>query len=99
MAKVKFYQRSKEINGVKYTAQFNGLSAWLKCVDASYIEGTQTTSAELFSENLLKMGLVEPKVTVDDFETQAELNDVTEFVKGVMRGDFRDTEAPAKAKG
>lgn len=93
MAKTKFYQRKKEINGVEYTAQFNGLSAWLRCVDQSYIDGSSNTSTELLSENILKMGLIDPKVTVDDFEDQDSLQEVTRFVQDVMKGKFREEAA------
>ena len=46
----KFYTVPKEINGVKYVAQFNGISAALKAVDSSYIEGTNNTSVEKLSK-------------------------------------------------
>lgn len=89
MAKVKFYQVEKEINGVKYVAQFNGLSAWLRCVDQSYCDDSSNTSTEKLAANVLSMGLIEPKVTVDDFESQDELTEVTSFVQNVMKGNFR----------
>ena len=95
---VKFYQVQKEINGVNYTAQFAGLSAWFRCVDQSYIEGTNNTSTEKLHENVFKMGLVDPKVTIDDFETQEEMLEVSKFVQGVMRGEFRDQQAKVKEK-
>ena len=45
------------------------------------------------------MGLVEPKgVNIDDFETQEELQTVTNFISDVMRGHFRTKvdEKPTK---
>ena len=46
----KFYTRTKEINGKKYTAQFNGLSAAIQAIDNSYIDGSQNTSIEKLSK-------------------------------------------------
>lgn len=52
---VNFYTSKKKINGKEYTAQFNGISAALKAVDDSYIEGTNNTSVEKLSKYLLSM--------------------------------------------
>lgn len=91
---VKFYQREKEINGVKYVAQFSGLGAWLKCVDESYINGTTNTSTEKLSKNVLKYGLIEPSVTIDDFESMEDLQEVVNWVTEVMQGHFREEVKP-----
>lgn len=94
----KFYQRTQEINGVTYTAQFNGLSAWQECIDDSYIPGTDTTSTARYSKNVLKRGLLEPSgLTPDDFDTEEELTEVVRFVADVMRGRFRNAEDPQAA--
>ena len=100
MAK-KFYTVTQEINGVEYTAQFNGLSAALSAVDNSYVDGTQNISAGKMADYLFKHVIVEPKVTVDDFDSLEELNAVTDFARNVMQGNFRDkaNEGTAKAKG
>lgn len=87
----KFYTVEKEINGKKYTAQFNGLSAAMKAVDNSYIEGTQNTSVEKLAKYILENVIVEPKVSIDDFETLEELNSVIRFGRAVMEGKFRET--------
>ena len=95
---VKHYQVEKEINGVKYVAQFSGVSAWFDCVYRSYMDNGQTATKKL-AENVLSMGLVEPKgVNIDDFETQEELQTVTNFISDVMRGHFRTKvdEKPTK---
>ena len=45
------------------------------------------------------MGLVEPKdADIDDFETQEELQEVTNFVSGVMRGHFREKTVEKSVK-
>lgn len=91
MDKNKFYSVEKEINGKKYVAQFNGLSAALRAVDTTYIEGTSTTSTELFAQHILDNFIVEPKgLTADDFDTLEELNAVVKFGREVMQGKFRD---------
>jgi hypothetical protein len=93
MANDKFYTVKKEINGKTYVAQFCGISAALKAVDASYIDGTSNTSLEKMAEYLFEHIIVEPKgLTIDDFETLKEFNEVTTFAREVMQGDFRDKE-------
>ena len=103
MATNKFYQRKKVINGKEYIAQFGGISLALKAVDASYIEGTSNTSVEKLAEYLFEHVIVEPhNLKIDDFDTMAEFNDVINFARGVMQGDFRDEadeNAAAKKSG
>ena len=94
----KFYTREKEINGKKYVAQFNGISAAIQAVDNSYIEGTQNTSIEKLTKYILENVIVEPKgLNIDDFETLEELNEVIRFGRAVMEGKFRE-EANKGAK-
>lgn len=87
---VNFYTVKKEINGVVYTAQFNGMSAALKAVDSSYIDGTNTVSSYKISQYLLENVIVDPKVTIDDFACAEDLNEVTQFAQEVMQGNFRE---------
>lgn len=87
----KFYSVEKEINGKKYTAQFNGISAALKAVDESYIEGSSNTSTIKMAEYLFSHVIVEPKnLSIDDFESMDEFNEVIAFARKVMQGEFRD---------
>lgn len=91
MDKKKFYSVTKEIDGKTYVAQFNGLSAALRAVDSTYIEGTNNTSTELFTQYIFDNVIVEPKgLTVDDFDDLKVLNEVTKFGKEVMQGKFRN---------
>lgn len=95
----KFYQVEKTIGGVTYTAQFNGLSAALAAIDNSYIEGTNTTSLSKLSKYLLENVLVEPKgMTVDDFDSMEDFNELIAFLREVMQGNFREkaNEKPGK---
>lgn len=95
----KFYTVDKEINGTKYTAQFNGISAALKAVDESYIEGTSNTSTVKMAEYLFEHVIVEPKnLTIDDFESMDEFNEVIAFARKVMQGEFREKENKGEAK-
>ena len=99
---VNFYTREKEIGGVKYVAQFSGMSTALKAVDNSYIEGSSNTSLEKMAEYLFKHIIVEPKgLTADDFESLADFREVVAFARGVMQGEFRDNpdESAAARKG
>lgn len=91
MDKKKFYSVTKEIDGTTYVAQFNGLSAALRAVDSTYIEGTNNTSTELFTQYIFDNVIVEPKgLTVDDFDDLKVLNEVTKFGREVMQGKFRN---------
>ena len=93
MANNAFYTVEKEINGVKYTAQFNGLSAAMEAIDNSYVEGTSNTSMKKLTEYVLKHVIVEPKgLTAEDFETLDDLSEVIAWGREVMQGNFR----PAK---
>lgn len=95
----KFYTVAKEIRGKNYVAQFNGITAALKAVDGCYIEGTSNTSVEKFNKYLLDNVIVEPKgLTVDDFESLSELNEVTAFAREVMQGDLKPDDEDKKAK-
>lgn len=86
----KFYTVEKEINGVKYVAQFSGLSAALKAVDDSYIDGTDNVSMIKLSEYVFNHVVVEPKgLTADDFDNLKEFNDVMNWAQAVMQGQFR----------
>lgn len=95
-----FYQVKKTIGNVEYTAQFNGLSAALKAIDASYIDGTTNTSLEKLAKYLFENVIVEPKgLTADDFDSLEDFNEVVNFAREVMQGDFREKkdEKPTKA--
>lgn len=89
-----FYTATKEICGKKYVAQFNGISAALRAVDNSYIDGTGNTSLEKLSKYLFEHVIVEPKgLTADDFNSLEEFNEVVSFAREVMQGNyFRETE-------
>lgn len=99
MAKNKFYTREKEINGVKYVAQFNGLSENFKALDSSYIDGSSNTSLEKMNTYILENVIVEPKgLTIDDFDDIETFNEVIKFGTQVMQGKFRDKNKEADKK-
>lgn len=94
-----FYTIEKVINGKTYKAQFNGISAALKALDNSYIEGTSNTSVEKLSKYLFDNVIVEPKgLTADDFESLEEFNEVIGFAREVMQGNFRDKKDQKSAE-
>ena len=98
----KTYQVEKEINGKKYVAQFAGMSVALDAIDSCYIEGSNNTSVKKLNAYLFNHVIVEPKgLTVDDFETVDEMNEVTAFAREVMQGHFRDQalQSAANKKG
>lgn len=95
----KFYQVKKTIGGVEYTAQFNGISAALKAIDDSYIDGTNNTSVTKLAEYLFENVIVEPKgLQIDDFESMEDFNAVVTFAREVMQGDFRGKKNESAAK-
>ena len=101
MAK-KFYTVQKEIDGVTYTAQFNGVGAALRARDESFLDGSSNLGSEKFSEYILENVIVDPKGLVpDDFDSTEALGKVTAFGSEVMNGRFREKEnkGAAKAKG
>lgn len=99
MEKKKFYTVTKKINDVEYVAQFNGLSCALRAVDQSYIEGTSNTSVEAMAKYIFDNVIVEPKgLTIDDFDSMEEFNEVVTFGREVMQGKFRDKADQATAK-
>lgn len=101
MAENKFYQVTKEINGVTYIAQFNGLRAAMRaqaqCRDEK-VPSMQNT--EKLADYILANVIVEPHgLTIDDFDSFEELNPVVAFGAQVLNGNFRgekDTGAAAK---
>lgn len=77
----------KEIDGVEYEAQFRGIRTALKAVDSSYIDGSNNTSSEKFSDFLFKNIIVSPKnLTIDDFMDIEVYNQVVEFARDTMQG-------------
>lgn len=92
MEKNKFYTREKEIGGVKYAAQFNGLSAMLEAVDSCHINDNASNLSNVkMAEYILDKVIVEPKgLTIDDFDDLETLNEVIGFGQEVMQGKFRD---------
>lgn len=98
MAK-KFYTVEKEINGVIYTAQFNGVSAAFEALDNSYIDNSSNISLKKLSEYLFKNVIVQPKgVTCDDFDSTDDANEVIAFARDVMQGNLKPEDEEPKAK-
>lgn len=102
MADKKYYTREKTVNGTKYIAQFNGISAALDAVDNSYIDGSSNISTRKLATYIFENVIVEPKgLTPDDFDDVEEFNAVLSWARDVMQGKFRETEdkGAVKAKG
>ena len=99
MANNNFYVVEKEINGKTYKAQFCGVSAALRAVDESYIEGSGNTGLENLAKYVFDNIIVEPKgLTPDSFDSIKEFQEVFKFAKGVMQGEFREAENKGAAK-
>jgi len=91
---MKPYTREKEINGKKYVAQFNGLSAALDAIDNSYLnDKSDRISISKISGYIFKNVIVEPAgLSADDFDSFEELNEVVRWGMAVMQGKFRNSE-------
>ena len=97
---INFYTVTKEIDGTEYTFQFNGISAALKAVDSSYIDGTNTTSIEKLANYLFTNVVVSPKgLTIDDFDNMETFNEVVTTAREVMQGNFRAEKNESTTKG
>ena len=85
--KNKFYTATKEIKGVTYTAQFNGVRPALEAID-------RYKSNEIgFYEYLLSNTIVDPPgLQIEDFDSIQELRAVVNFASSVMSGRFREAE-------
>lgn len=93
-----FYQVEKEINGVNYVAQFNGISANLKAIDNSYIEGTNNTSVEKLANYLFKHVIVEPRIDIDDFgKDQIGTVETAEIGGKTYKAEFKGMRAAIRA--
>ena len=94
-----FYTVEKEIKGTKYVAQFNGISAALKAIDDSYIDGSNNTSLIKLSDYLFEHVIVEPKnLKADSFDNLNDFNEVVAFAREVMQGDLKPADNEKKAK-
>ena len=94
----KFEQIKKTINGVEYTAQFNGLSPALKAIDECYVDGTSNISSYKLTKYILENVIIDPKMQIDDFEDADVMNEVVSFGREVMQGTFRNGENKGGAK-
>lgn len=92
MTNAKLYTRTKELNGITYTAQFNGISAHLKLLDTCKNEYGTLSILEL-SEAILRNVIVDPaNLTPDSFEDMDQMNAVVMFGRTVSEGRFRQVE-------
>ena len=93
------YTKETTINGVKYIAQCNGLSAGLEALDDSYVDGTNNISMLKLGKYVLENVIVEPAgLTIDDFEDIDEFKEVVTWGQKVMLGKFRNKNKVANEK-
>ncbi len=93
------YIVTKKIRGKEYKAQYSGLSTATNMIDNCYIDGSSNLSITKLAEYVFNYGIVEPKgLTVDDFETMEELNEVVAFGRDTIQGKFREEADTGAAK-
>lgn len=87
-------QEKKEINGVVYTAQFNGLRAGIVATrETRDSQFPRMTDQEKLCDYVLKNVIVSPPgLTIDSFETHEELNAVVNWGTAVLYDRFRNGE-------
>ena len=83
----KTYTATKEVNGVTYRAQFNGVREAVRATN-------QYAGNELgFDEYLLENVIVDPpRLKLDDLENMDECRQVIRFAANVLAGRFRNSE-------
>lgn len=90
----KIHTATKEINGTKYIAQYNGNR---EAVRALQLYGKDEIK---LAEYLLENVVVEPPhLDLDDFEDLQEYRSVINFAIGVMSGRFRGEKNQGTDKG
>lgn len=82
----KTYTATKEVNGVTYRAQFNGVREAARAIE-------EYSKNELaFDEYLLENVIVDPPhLKIDDFDSYDEFKRVVIFAANVLTGRFRNT--------
>lgn len=79
----KFKTAVEEINGKKYTAQFNGIGEYSKAMDRMYIDNSKNISLEKLSTYCLDNVIVKPKLTLKDFAADKVGKEKTRTINGV----------------
>ncbi len=89
-----FSKVTKEINGVKYTAQFNGLREAMRAQSQCRDEKVPSQqNAEKLADYILANVIVEPHgLTIESFDSFSELNPVITFGAQVLNGNFREED-------
>lgn len=79
--------QTKLIDGVEYTAKFDGLLTALRAVDESYDDEGEGTDIDKLAAYLFEHIIVSPKkLTVDDFDNMNTFRKVIRFAQDAMRG-------------
>lgn len=100
MANTKFYQITKTINGVEYEAQYNGNSQFYEFQDEckKNIGGVAELNMKQVAKFIFENVIISPKgLTLDDFDSFEDSQDVITFGIDVMRGNFRNKKDKAGA--
>lgn len=79
----KFKTATKEINGKKYTAQFNGIGEYSTAMDRMYIDGSKNISLEKLSKYCLDNVIVTPKLSLADFAGDKVGQEKTRTLNGI----------------
>ena len=86
---VNSYKVTKEIFGVKYTAQFVSAATAYDAIDASTM-ANGARSERKYAEFILEHVIVEPKMKLEDFKNTTISGEVISFGQAVMQGELED---------
>jgi hypothetical protein len=87
----------KIINGVEYTAVWKGYNYTTRRINDCLTKDKKRYSNSKLSAVIFDEIIIDPKVTVDDFDDLQTFNEVLEFGKSVLFGDF-EKKSTAKLK-
>jgi hypothetical protein len=87
----------KVINGVEYTAVYRGYSYTTQRIKECLLQDKKHYSNEKLSTVVFGEIIINPKVTVDDFDDLQAYNEVFEFGRSVLFGEF-ENKSKAKLK-
>lgn len=87
----------KVINGVEYTAVYKGYNYTTQRIKECLLQDKKHYSNEKLSTVVFGEIIINPKVTVDDFDDLQAYNEVFEFGRSVLFGEF-ENKSKAKLK-
>ncbi len=86
----------KTINGVEYTAVWNGILQSEKMMKECTVNGN--LSVYRLAEKVFSQVIINPKISIDDFADRSSFYDVLDFGVSVLQGDFGEKKSKGALK-